>query len=237
MINLVLKRSPKFGTSLKVIAKPIYSTALQRSLILSTTNKTYYSTFHSNANSKKGNQDKKIPLWTRIKSFSTFTASGALVIGATGISTVVIYLILTELFSPSGDTQLFNRAVTLVEKDEIVRTLLQCDDTDNKKERLKAYGELYADDKWTRNRPIASNKRIDKNGKEHYLMRFHVESKQKMGLVHIEAVESEKRYQPDFVSVYIDIPGEKRYYLIKPKINRIVRPKGFLGINWGPRKQ
>ncbi|CCE65260.1 hypothetical protein TPHA_0K01260 [Tetrapisispora phaffii CBS 4417] len=184
---------------------------------------------------KKANV-KKLPLWNRIKSYSTFTASGVLIVGATGISAIVIYLIVTELFSPSGDTQLFNRAVSLVEKDEIVRSKLQCHDTIIRQERLKAYGELVPGDKWTRNRPISSSKKLDRQGKEHYFMRFHVESKEKIGLAHLEAIESDKRYKPDFLSLYIDIPGEQRYYLIKPRMKQIIQPRGFLGFNWGSKK-
>ncbi|CDO92265.1 unnamed protein product [Kluyveromyces dobzhanskii CBS 2104] len=194
-----------------------------------------YSTFNAQPNSANKQQKKKIPLWPRIRAFTTFTFSGLLVIGATGIAGIVIYLIGAELFSPSGDTQIFNRAVTKVENDELARKLLKCNDSETSTERLKAYGEILTDDRWTRNRPISSTRRVDKEGKEHYLMRFHVESKQKMGIVHVEARESDVNYQPDFVSMYLDIPGEKRHYLVKPKVS-IVKPKGFLGVNWGPRK-
>ncbi|CAH02186.1 Tim21p [Kluyveromyces lactis] len=194
-----------------------------------------YSTFNAQQNAGNKQQKKKIPLWPRIRAFTTFTFSGILVIGATGLAGVVIYLIGAELFSPSGDTQIFNRAVSKVENDEVARRLLKCNDTETSTERLKAYGEILTDDRWTRNRPISSTRRIDKEGKEHYLMRFHVESKQKMGIVHVEAKESDVNYQPDFVSMYLDIPGEKRHYLIKPKLS-IVKPKGFLGVNWGPKR-
>lgn len=215
------------------------------SLRLATTNRVptlglseSYSTFNANSSaaSNTGKKNKKVAVWPKIRAFTTFTISGTLVIGAAGLSAIVIYLIVSELFSPSGDTQIFNRSVSLIEKDEIARSLLQCNDTEDSKERLKAYGETFTNDKWTRNRPIVSSKKVDKNGKSHHFMRFHVESKKKRGLVHIEALESDKHYQPDFTTMYIDVPGEQRYYLIKPKLHKIVKPKGFLGINWGPRK-
>lgn len=219
------------------------SIAFTRPVTITSTFKTrhfalQYSTFNAQQNSSNNQHKntKKIPLWPRIKAFTSFTVSGILVVGATGLAGIVIYLIGAELFSPSGDTQIFNRAVTKVENDETARKLLQCNDTATSKERLKAYGEILTDDKWTRNRPISSTKKIDKEGKEHYFMRFHVESKQKMGMVHVEAKESDVNYQPDFVSMYLDIPGEKRHYLIKPHLNIITRPKGFLGVNWGPKK-
>lgn len=199
-----------------------------------------YSTFNAHSSTANGTEKtksgRKLALWPKVKAFTTFTASGTLVIGGAGLSVIVIYLILSELFSPSGDTQIFNRSVSLIEKDDAARALLQCNDTADSKERLKAYGETFTSDKWTRNRPIVSNKKIDKHGRAHHFMRFHVESKKKVGLVHVEAVDSDKNYQPDFKSVYLDVPGEHRHYLIKPQLATVVKPKGFLGVNWGPKK-
>ncbi|EJS43695.1 tim21p [Saccharomyces arboricola H-6] len=197
-----------------------------------------YSNGNSTASEKKDDKagNKNRSLWPQVKSASTFTFSGILVIGAVGISTIVIYLILSELFSPSGDTQLFNRAVSMVEKSKDVRSLLQCKDNITGKERLKAYGELITSDKWTRNRPIVSTKKIDREGRTHHYMRFHIESKKKIALVHLEAKESKKNYQPDFINMYVDVPGEKRFYLVKPKLNPVSNSKGFLGIRWGPKK-
>lgn len=124
----------------------------------------------------------------------------------------------------------------MVEKDANVRSMLQCKDSKMRKERLKAYGELITHDRWTRNRPIVSKKKIDRDGVVHHYMRFHVESKKKRALIHIEAKDSKNKYQPDFTSVYIDVPGEKRYYLVKPKLAQVVKPTGFLGVNWGPKR-
>ncbi|KAJ9572551.1 Hypothetical protein J6897_03537 [Nakaseomyces glabratus] len=200
--------------------------------------------FYSSKSKSKGKtsgekkpEHKKIPVWHKLKALTSFTASSLLVVGGVGVSGVVLYLILSELFSPSGDTMLFNRAVTLVEDNEEVRKLLQCNDSSFKKERLKAYGELVTNDRWTRNRPIVSTQKIDKYGKCHHFMRFHLESKKKLGLVHVEAVDSEQNYKPNFVSMYIDIPGEKRFYIIRPKLRQVVRPKSIFGFPWGSRKE
>lgn len=236
---LITAVSATYSPLVNSCQRKCYKSTLSIRALTYATNKRY-STF--NAHSGKYNESsnatkkKKATVWPRIRAFTTFTISGALVIGAAGLSIIVIYLIGSELFSPSGDTRIFNRSVSIIEKDETARGLLHCEDTDTSKERLKAYGETFASDKWTRNRPISSSKKIDKYGKAHYYMRFHVESKNKRGLVHIEAVESQKHYQPDFTSMYIDVPGEKRYYLIKPKIHAVARPNGFLGVNWGPKR-
>ncbi|SCU80552.1 LAMI_0B02916g1_1 [Lachancea mirantina] len=203
-----------------------------------------YSTFNARATGNSSGSSsgsgqakkKKISIWAKFKAFSTFAVSGVLVVGASGLAGLVIYLILSELFSPSGDTRMFNRAVSVVETDPAARQLLQCQDSESHKERLKAYGELLTDDRWTRNRPISSVRRIGRDGKEHHYMRFHVESKAKLALVHVEARQSETSYVPDVISMYMDVPGEKRYYFIKPKVSLPPR-KGFLGVNWGPKKE
>ncbi|SCU83324.1 LADA_0C10770g1_1 [Lachancea dasiensis] len=200
----------------------------------------YYAAAHAKSaaagqnDTKKAGKKKESPLWPKIKTYTSFTVSGVLVLGATGLAGLVLYLLGQELFSPSGDTRMFNRAVSMVEADPHARQLLRCNDTERSKERIKAYGELLTDDRWTRNRPISSTRRIGKDGKEHHYMRFHAESKQKLALVHVEARESEKSYTPELVSMYMDIPGEKRYYFIKPQVP-VVKAKGFLGVNWGPR--
>ncbi|SMN22476.1 similar to Saccharomyces cerevisiae YGR033C TIM21 Nonessential subunit of the Translocase of the Inner Mitochondrial membrane (TIM23 complex) [Maudiozyma saulgeensis] len=190
----------------------------------------------NNESQKKQTSSKKVDsIWPKLKNFTTFTFSAALVVGAIGISTVVIYLIGAELFSPSGDTQLFNRAVSLVQKDKELRQLLQSNDT-LYNERLKAYGEMITHDRWTRNRPIVSKRRIDKDGHVHCFLRFHIESKKKIGLVHCEAVEKQDSLLPEFVSLYVDIKGEKRHFIIKPKLKKQPKSTGFLGVNWGPKR-
>ncbi|CCK70139.1 Tim21p KNAG_0D03930 [Huiozyma naganishii CBS 8797] len=162
-------------------------------------------------------------LWARTKRAGTFTASGVAVVGGTAVTAVVLYLVGSELFSPNGDTQLFNRAVTLVEQDPVARELLQCADTPGHNERLKAYGELITNDRWTRNRPIRSRRQLDNEGRTHVLLRFHLESKRHVALVHVDAVEESSVSKPAFVNVYVDVRGHKRHYVVKPKLNKSAR--------------
>ncbi|GAV51969.1 hypothetical protein ZYGR_0AF04410 [Zygosaccharomyces rouxii] len=240
MLNLCAKRLPMAFRPTGITSSLLKPGLLRTTPLLPRTR--YYSTFNAQAENGSSNDQqnsskkRRIGIWPRIKSFTTFTVSGTLVVGAVGLSAIVLYLITSELFSPSGDTRLFNRSVSIVEKDESSRSLLQCNDDGDNKERLKAYGEVFTSDKWTRNRPATSQKRLDKSGRFHYSMRFNVESKKRRGLVHVEAVDSDEHYQPDLISLYIDVPGEKRHYLIKPKLNKIVRPSGFLGVHWGPKR-
>lgn len=84
---------------------------------------------------------------------------------------LVVSLILSELFLPSGDTRTFNKAVRLIQENEHAQRALVFPQG----ERLKAYG-IVAADRWVRNRPVQSVKTKHKDGKDHLLMKFQVES-------------------------------------------------------------
>ena len=235
--------STKSGASLSKTHTFYKVRHLQQTCKLSTSTKSYQQAY-SQANNRKPKQS----VWQKTKNATTFTASGVLVLGAAGLAIIVVYLIFSELFLPSGDTHIFNRAVNLIEDDAISRSLLECNDTNVSKpdgthhitkEKLKAYGETIQNDHWTRNRPIQSMRKVGVDGKERYFMRFHVESEKKVGTVYVEAKESETKYQPEFIVIYIDIPGKRRHYLVKPHISRALsstKGTGFLGLNWGPKK-
>ncbi|KAI0463971.1 hypothetical protein LJB42_002982 [Komagataella kurtzmanii] len=178
---------------------------------------------------QKKNRSTGPSLFLRIKNAVTFTASTALVIGALGLAGISLYLLFSELFLPSGDTTTFNHAVTLVEKDPGAQKLLQIDPGT----RLKAFGEATGD-KWTRNRPLRTSRRIGKDGYERILMRFHVESDNQVGVVSLEAVDKTV-FDQEFAYVYLDVPGKKRYYIISPQLPKKTENTGFLGVKWGPK--
>ncbi|KAG5421781.1 TIM21 [Candida metapsilosis] len=122
----------------------------------------------------------------RITRAFTFSFSSLLVLGAAGIALLVIYLILSELLLPSGDTRTFNKAVKLVEQNEKAQQALGFPAG----ERLKAYG-LVAADRWVRNRPVQSSKTRTKDGKDHLVMKFQVEtSTGRTGVVTLEQVDN-----------------------------------------------
>ncbi|ANZ74194.1 BA75_00326T0 [Komagataella pastoris] len=178
---------------------------------------------------QKKNSSTGPSLFLRVKNAVTFTASTALVIGALGLAGISLYLLFSELFLPSGDTTTFNHAVTLVEKDPGAQKLLQIDPGT----RLKAYGEATGD-KWTRNRPLRTSRRIGKDGYERILMRFHVESDNQVGIVSLEAVDKTV-FDQEFAYVYLDVPGKKRHYIIAPQLPKKTENTGFLGVKWGPK--
>ncbi|KAI5949686.1 TIM21 [Candida margitis] len=107
----------------------------------------------------------------RITRAFTFSLSSVIVLGAAAVALLVIYLILSELLLPSGDTRTFNKAVKLIEQNEQAQKTLGFPAG----ERLKAYG-MVAADKWVRNRPVQSSKTRGKDGKDHLVMKFQVET-------------------------------------------------------------
>lgn len=177
-------------------------------------------------------------LLNRISRAITFSASSVLVIGAAGVALLVVYLILSELFLPSGDTKTFNKAIKLVESNEQAQKELGF----GTGERLKAYGEGPAG-KWVRNRPVQSIRMKDKDGKDRMVMRFHVESSKGLhGTVSLEQID-QTFWSSEFAYIALDIPNRKRIYIIEPKfqsknyVPKFNQDGGFLGLKWGPKKE
>lgn len=172
----------------------------------------------------------------RVSRVFTFSFSSLLVVGALAIAILVLYLILSELFLPSGDTKTFNKAVKLVEQHTQAQQALQLEPG----RRLKAYGET-AGDKWVRNRPVQSIRSKGKDGNDHLVMKFHVESDAgRHGTVTLEQIDT-SFWSLEFAYVALDVRGSKRIYIIEPKFqarNYVPRQRGlgFLGLKWGPKK-
>lgn len=182
----------------------------------------------------------------RVKSGSKLLISSAIVLAALGVTTVSLYLVFKELFSPSGQTPTFNRVVNLIQKDEKALKLLGYSEEEIKKGKikLKAYGDV-PQDRWTRDRPIRATQYTAKDGSERLIMRFFVESKYSVGVVRVEAVEQNVVAQK-FNYVTLDVKGYPRYYLIgaAPHTSSFMHPMslfgsngtGFLGVKWGAKK-
>lgn len=167
----------------------------------------------------------------------TFSLSSVIVLAATGVAVLVVYLILSELFLPSGDTRTFNKAVKLVEKSEIAQELLDF----KPGHRLKAYGEVPGD-RWVRNRPVQSIRTKGQDGKDHHVMKFHVESDAgKHATVILEQIDT-SFWSSEFAYIALDKPGSKRVYIVEPRfqpknyVPHLKDSNGFLGLKWGPKK-
>lgn len=249
---------------LKSPLRNIYQKKIQLSItrlitIPNTKNKLCYSTFNVHSNTKNTNKNKKpinkinsikLSLINKFKIITSFTFFSFVITAASITAIIVIYLILKELFWPSGDTQMFNRAAKLLENNKDVRNYLHCNDNNNyyffnlfkKNEKIKSFGDLITNNKWARDRPITSFKKLNKfDNKIHYFMKFHLQTNKKLALVHLEAIDSDNFFnKPIFTTLYLDIPGEKRLYIIKPKNDNksnIIKPRGILGLlSWRPSK-
>lgn len=171
-------------------------------------------------------------LLNRISRATTFSLSSLLVVGAAGVSVLVVGLILSELFLPSGETKAFNKAVKLIEKNETIQRALGF----NAGDRVKAYGEVPGG-KWVRNRPVQAVRSQGKDGKQHLIMKFHIESASgRHASVTLEQVD-QLWWSSDFAYIAVDIPGAKRLYVVEPKYQNVKEAaSGFLGLKWGPKR-
>lgn len=163
-----------------------------------------------------------------------------MVIGAVAVSGLVIYLILLELFLPSGDTRTFNKALKEVEKSAAAQEALGFKLGD----RLKAFGETGGD-RWTRNRPPQGIKKRGPDGKDRLAMRFHVVTPNgRHASVILEQVDN-SWWSSEFSYIALELSNRKVVYVIEPKfLPKNFAPRGagfgkgtgFLGLNWGPKK-
>lgn len=194
----------------------------------------------SKAATSQANANKIIE---NLKAGSRFVVSSWLVLLAGGATLVTMYLIATELFSPSGETATYNRVVSMVEKDEVSLKMLGYSDEEIAKGgiRLKAYSDGSSDN-WTRNRTVQGTKFTGKDGLDHLLLRFFVESSSKIGVVQVEAIE--KNYiEQELVYITLDVKGNGRHYLVGGSLMSkgkrslgFYGDSGFLGVKWGPKK-
>lgn len=173
----------------------------------------------------------------RINRAFTFSFATVLVVIGSAVAVLVLYLIFSELFLPTGDTRTFNKAVKLVEQSEKAQSALNFEAGT----RLKAHGESHGGGNWVRNRPVHGLRSVGKDGKYHLLMKFHVKSDAgRHGTVVLEQIDN-SFWSSDFAYIALDIAGEKRIWIIEPKWkSKDYVPKkgnGFLGLKWGPKNE
>ncbi|MCJ1277751.1 mitochondrial import inner membrane translocase subunit tim21 [Puttea exsequens] len=140
----------------------------------------------------------------------------------------VAYVLYTEVFASDSKTSHFNRAVDRIRADPRALELLGSGQT------IRAFGEPTSN-KWTRNRPIASQTFTDHTGLEHFRMHFNVQGSEKGGLVNVHMVRGPDYSDWQYRVLALDVKGHPRLYLENADAAQEKKKKpGFrmLGVQW-----
>lgn len=190
----------------------------------------------SNSNWKPNAETFKPTLGQRISGAASFTFYSSLVLAGVGISGLVVYYFVCDILLPTSDVQIYKRAVSIIENDPNCQKALGGG-------RLSSYGE-NTENKWTRNRPIASRRGFDKYGREHVYMQFHVKGDAEEGLARLEMIENKQEHSPfkvghfDFRYLVLETPSQRLYVIEEdPQHSKPPKKTGFLGVNWGPKRE
>lgn len=229
MLPITLLRAPLVRTSFRAPLRGIRPFGLTKPLIRSL----LYSTKSAPPPPPIDKNAKGKSILNKINRAFTWSALTVLVVGGAAILVIVILLVFSELFLPSGDTKTFNKALNIIEKDPNVQKIFGLEPG----QRLKAHGDVSAD-KWVRQRPPRATKIMGQDGVERLFMRFAVELTHngKTGIVVLEQYDT-SWWSSEFAYIALDVLN-KRYWVIEPKVLKRDLPKGsgFLGLNWGPKK-
>ncbi|KAK3997379.1 putative mitochondrial import inner membrane translocase subunit tim-21 precursor [Cladorrhinum sp. PSN332] len=159
------------------------------------------------------NDDGHIP-WSSLtaaeKAGRTFqqTINLSLVLLGLTLTSGVVYVLYTEVFSSDSKTAHFNIAVDRIKSDP------RCVELLGDPKKIVAFGEETWNS-WRRARPIASTVTKDRNGVEHLRIEFNVQGPRGLGRVNIHMTKrpgghDEYHYQTFFVDVN---GGHKRIWL------------------------
>ncbi|KAK4199410.1 putative mitochondrial import inner membrane translocase subunit tim-21 precursor [Triangularia verruculosa] len=157
---------------------------------------------------------------------------GLVILGLT-LTSGVLYVLYTEVFSPSSRTAYFNRAVDRIKTDARLIELLG----DGKK--IEAFGEETGN-KWRRARPIASSEVTDRNGVEHMYISFNLKGPRGTGKAYVHLFKPVGGRQYEYKYFYVDVKGHQRIYLENAEAAAALAAKErsktegfkFLGIRW-----
>lgn len=151
----------------------------------------------------------------------------AVVLAGAAATVLVIYFLYQEVFAADSKTRIFNQAVERVRGDSRALELLGTGKT------IRAFGEP-TQNKWTRNRPLASNVQKDRTGIEHLRMHFNVEGSANSGVVSLHMVKGPEDTQYQYRYLTLDVPGHARVFLENAAGDGQKKKPGFrlLGIQW-----
>ncbi|KAF5092999.1 hypothetical protein D0Z03_002599 [Geotrichum reessii] len=228
---MALLRSPKFHYSaLRSFTNSTFSRSTNKSSSNSNTN--------SN-NSSNTNSPPKISLLKRLSLFASFSFYTAVVLSGVGLFGLVVYYFVSELLLPTSDVQLFNKTFSIIKKDPECQRLIGT--------KMQAHGETNEsgnNNKWARTRPLASKRGVDKYGREHVWLQFHIEGDLLEpgtdALVRMEMIRDPHGSNAfEYRYLVLEVPNHPRIYLIDNTPNPAAKAKstGFLGVKWGKKEE
>ncbi|KAF8790103.1 Mitochondrial import inner membrane like protein [Argiope bruennichi] len=132
--------------------------------------------------------------WTDIKETSKDAGYLGIIIAGIGVTGVMFYAILRELFSRQSPNSIYSDALHLCRSNATV--------SDTLGEPIKGYGELSSRGR----RRHVSHLVYEKDGKNYMRMKFYVEGSRKSGTVHLEMVEGDKS-KYEYRYLFVDVDG------------------------------
>ncbi|KIX96635.1 uncharacterized protein Z520_07901 [Fonsecaea multimorphosa CBS 102226] len=149
-------------------------------------------------------------------------------LGLVGTITI-IYLLYTDLFSPTSYTIQFNAAVSRIRASPECRALL------GPASQIKAYGEPTSN-KWARARPLAHSTEVDRFGTTHFRMHFNVEGTESgvMGVVTVHMTKPKDGDRLEYELLSLSVKGHETVYLENRDKERGVKAKAakMFGVQW-----
>lgn len=233
LTSTALLRSAQFHYS----ASPSFQTSNASRSTSSSSNSS--SSSNNNSNKTNSNAPPKLPLLKRISLFTSFSFYSVVVLSGVGLLGLVIYYFVSELLLPTSDVQLFNKTFSIIKKDPECQRLIGT--------KMQAHGETNesgTNNKWARTRPLASKRGMDRYGREHVWLQFHIEGELLEpgtdALVRMEMIRDPHGSNAfEYRYLVLELPNHPRVYLIDSTPNPAVKAKssGFLGVKWGKKDE
>ena len=153
---------------------------------------------------------------------------GLVIVGAC-MTGGIVWLLWTNVASPSSKTHLFSRCVTELRASSKVREAL------GPAKQIRAFGDGRGGNRWTRNAAIPATFQVDARGVEHAKLTFNVEGPQGKGVVRAELVRR-GRDEFEFAKLKVEVVGKEVVWVYGQEQTREAN-KGFkfLGLDWGKR--
>ncbi|GBN36584.1 Mitochondrial import inner membrane translocase subunit Tim21 [Araneus ventricosus] len=150
---------------------------------------------HDSSVSKlRENENAPVTLAKKVKETTKDAGYLGVIIAGIGVTGVMFYAILRELFSRQSPNSIYSDALQLCRSNATV--------IDTLGEPIKGYGELSSRGR----RRHVSHLVYEKDGKNYMRMKFYVEGSRKSGTVHLEMVEGEKS-KYEYRYLFVDVDG------------------------------